>query len=233
MYDFYIDKILLPVTPGAIEINGKSQNKTLTLINDEEINILKKEGLREVKFEALLPNTEYPFAKYKSGFKKAKYFLDEIEKLKKKRQPFQFKIIRMLPNGKLLFNTNIKMAIEDVSTQENAGNGFDIMLKISLKEYRDYKTKTAKIVEPKKKKAEKKTVPVQVKTVRPESSRSPAPLPAQPKTYKVVAGDSLWVIAKKFYGDGSKYPVIANANKDKIANPNLIYPNQVLTIPPL
>ena len=32
-------------------------------------------------------------------------------------------------------------------------------------------------------------------------------------------------------GNGSKYTVIYNANKDKIKNPNLIYPGQVLTIP--
>ena len=41
----------------------------------------------------------------------------------------------------------------------------------------------------------------------------------------------LWNIAKKFYGNGSQYTKIYNANRDKIKNPNLIYPNQVLWIP--
>ena len=38
-------------------------------------------------------------------------------------------------------------------------------------------------------------------------------------------------IAKSKYGSGSQYTKIYNANKDKIKNPNLIYPGQVLIIP--
>ncbi|MCC8136398.1 MAG: LysM peptidoglycan-binding domain-containing protein, partial [Ruminococcus sp.] len=55
---------------------------------------------------------------------------------------------------------------------------------------------------------------------------------AAPETYTVKSGDCLWNIAKKYYGSGSKYTVIYNANKSVIgSNPNLIYPGQVLTIP--
>ena len=52
------------------------------------------------------------------------------------------------------------------------------------------------------------------------------------KTYTVKKGDCLWNIAKKFYGKGSDYTKIYNANKGTIGkNPNLIYPGQVFTIP--
>ena len=51
------------------------------------------------------------------------------------------------------------------------------------------------------------------------------------RTYTVKKGDSLWNIAKKYYGNGNEYTKIYNANKDKIKNPNLIYQGQVLTIP--
>lgn len=51
-------------------------------------------------------------------------------------------------------------------------------------------------------------------------------------TYTVVKGDCLWNIAKKFYGSGLKYTLIYNANKGIIKNPSLIYPGQVLMIPP-
>lgn len=44
-------------------------------------------------------------------------------------------------------------------------------------------------------------------------------------------GDSLWKIAKQFYGNGAQYSKIVSANADKIKNPNLIYPGQVFTIP--
>lgn len=51
------------------------------------------------------------------------------------------------------------------------------------------------------------------------------------RTYKVKRGDTLWAIAKKYYGSGAKYPTIYNANKDKIKNPNLIQVGWVLKIP--
>jgi LysM domain-containing protein len=56
----------------------------------------------------------------------------------------------------------------------------------------------------------------------------PPPEPA-PRTYTVVSGDTLWAISERFYGDGSKYQVIADASG--ISNPDLIQPGQVLTIP--
>ncbi len=53
--------------------------------------------------------------------------------------------------------------------------------------------------------------------------------------YTVVKGDYLWKIAKKpdFYGNGFAWPMIYKANRDKIKNPDLIYPKQVFTIPKL
>jgi nucleoid-associated protein YgaU len=48
----------------------------------------------------------------------------------------------------------------------------------------------------------------------------------------VVAGDTLWQIAQRFYGDGSLWPTIYEANRAVIgSNPNIIRPGQVLTIP--
>lgn len=51
------------------------------------------------------------------------------------------------------------------------------------------------------------------------------------RTHTVVTGECLWNIAIQYYGDGSKYTKIYDANTDKIANPDLIYVGQVLVIP--
>ncbi len=52
-------------------------------------------------------------------------------------------------------------------------------------------------------------------------------------TYTVEKGECLWNIAgyKHIYGDHTKWLQIYKANKDKIKNPDLIYPGQVLVIP--
>jgi nucleoid-associated protein YgaU len=51
------------------------------------------------------------------------------------------------------------------------------------------------------------------------------------KTYIVKSGDSLSKIAKHSYGDANKWHRIYEANRDKIKNPDLIYPGQEFTIP--
>jgi len=51
--------------------------------------------------------------------------------------------------------------------------------------------------------------------------------------HTVVKGDYLSKIAKKYYGDAMKYPVIFEANKPMLTDPDKIYPGQVLRIPTL
>ncbi len=51
--------------------------------------------------------------------------------------------------------------------------------------------------------------------------------------HTVVKGDSLSKIAKQYYGDAMKYPIIFEANKPMLKDPDLIYPGQVLRIPNL
>jgi nucleoid-associated protein YgaU len=71
-------------------------------------------------------------------------------------------------------------------------------------------------------------VPAPAPEVEPAAPPPPPPPPAV-QTYTVVSGDTLWAISERFYGDGSKYQVIADASG--VSNPDLIHPGQVLTIP--
>lgn len=237
MYHFYIDKILCPVAPSKLQLKIKNQNKTATLVNEGEINILKQPGLTTISFDLLLPNVKYPFAIYKSGFENAKFYLDALEKLKVEKKPFQFIVTRSFPSGKVLFDTNMKVSLEDYDIKEDNKQGFDVVVSVELKQYRDYGTKVCDIVEYA---ADSKTTVSTQETVSPQAIVSPqetrsaetSPAPVSNQSYTVKKGDCLWNIAKKFYGKGSKYTVIYEANKDKIKNPNLIYTGQVLTIPP-
>ena len=59
-----------------------------------------------------------------------------------------------------------------------------------------------------------------------------APPAVQPfDFYTIKSGDSLSKIAKFYYGDAMKYPLLFEANREIIKNPDLIYPGQVLRVP--
>jgi nucleoid-associated protein YgaU len=55
---------------------------------------------------------------------------------------------------------------------------------------------------------------------------------AEEGRYTVQYGDTLWKIAEKVYGDGSRYMVIFEANRDLLDEPDRIFPGQELVIPP-
>ncbi len=51
--------------------------------------------------------------------------------------------------------------------------------------------------------------------------------------HTVVSGDNLSKIAKQYYDNANKYPVIFEANRPMLGHPDKIYPGQLLRIPPL
>ena len=58
-----------------------------------------------------------------------------------------------------------------------------------------------------------------------------SPAPGAGRSYTVAPGDCLWKIAQKYFGTGSKWDAIYQANASIIKNPSLIYVGQVLVIP--
>lgn len=66
----------------------------------------------------------------------------------------------------------------------------------------------------------------------PPETTPPAAEAAAGQSYTVKAGDTLYTLAKRFYGDGKLYTKIADANKDKIKDVSHIPIGTTLTIPP-
>ncbi|MFN1873692.1 hypothetical protein ACK2FO_20470 [Clostridioides difficile] len=146
-YDFYLDGVQLPIPPPKLEVKVTNKNKTVDLINTGEVNILKKEGLSEISFEAEFTHNKLPF--YQGTFKDVQFFLSKLELLKTDCKPFQFIVSRELGN-KVLFNTNIKVSLEEYVISEDADNGSDTKVAIKLKQYRDYSTKKLVLATPEK-----------------------------------------------------------------------------------
>lgn len=222
MYKVYLGDILLPIAPQKIELKYSNKNKTVTLIDSSEINIIKPSGLTEISFDVLLPNQDYPFAEYEDGFVDAGTFLEKIRNLKVEKKFFLLKIIRTLPRGKVLFyNEDFKATIEDLTYSEDAKEGFDVTAKLKLKQYVEFGTQIYTEVA-------QSLVDVMTQRALSEAKAETVPSEDNPQTYTVKSGDTLWMIAKKMYGDGSKYKDIATLNG--ISNPNFIKVGQVLKL---
>lgn len=78
--------------------------------------------------------------------------------------------------------------------------------------------------------------PVAPASIEPEAPAAAQPAPAAPEapapvTVTVQPGFTLWGIAQERYGDGVLYVQVFEANRDKIKDPDLIYPGQVFSVP--
>lgn len=234
MYQFYMDGVLLPVTLSSLTIKVANQNKTVTLINEGEINILKLPGLSKISFSALLPNQPYSFAQYDGGFQGAQYFLSKLEALKTGCAPFFFEVIRTNDSGTVLIDSQpMTVSLEEYQLDEDAEEyGTDVMAKIELKQYRPYGTKTITF--------QKTETAATTATVTEKRDTSTKP---KEMTYTVVSGDNLWDITRIKLGDGSRSSEIYQLNKDTIeaaakrygrassSNGWWIYPGTVLRLP--
>lgn len=203
------DKIQLPVLPESIKIKNGSHNDSIDISGLGEIVILQSRPAIQVSFSSFFPATRFPGLRTRS-ITKPLSLVQKINDWKASDKPVRFIVTSC--------GINMYAAIEDFTYQEDGGDPGTFQYSITLKEYREITVRQVKV-----------DVPTKTATV--ESTEPRVDNTVQPQTYTVNSGDCLWNIAKKLYGNGADYTKIFEANKDKISNPNLIYPGQVLTIP--
>lgn len=237
-YHFFLDHLEFPYAPSELKITIGSNNKTVDLISGNPINILKSPKLTEIEFEIELPRgRQYAFA---NKLVSSKTYTDYFEKLMLNKTPAKLVITRPNPvfrtgiggTIKDFESTTLNVSLEGYTLEENAENAYDIKVSLKFKEYSSYGSVKKKVVTSNKTNTSNKvTVTTPTKTV------------TSNKSYTVKSGDCLWNIAKKFYGDSTKWTKIYNANKSIIestakkygkassSNGHWIYPGTKLTIP--
>ncbi|OYP43626.1 hypothetical protein CG709_04355 [Lachnotalea glycerini] len=147
MYSMYFNKWWIPVIPEKIAMKINGNNKTVNLINNGEVNVIKPTGLTDIEFDLLIPNIKYPFVPHgPGGFKSAYFHLEKLERFKKQKKPFTWTVYRELPSGKKLFSTSMLVTLEDYTIKEDVKEGFDVIASVKLKQYVKYGVKKVKLV---------------------------------------------------------------------------------------
>ena len=232
-YNFYfkidnMDLLTFPITPPELTIKSGSNNEVVNLINGGDINILKSPSLTEIEFEARFPMRQYPYSR---EYKTFKTYFDIFKELKEDKLPFNFVVSRH-SGGKPTWGTDYTVSLEEFEMVEDASNGDDVLINFKLKQYKPYG-----VIKLKPSSGSKNT---SITTVSPRTAKIPTT-----KTHIVKEGDTLWHISKKYYGKGSYWQQIYNANKtviEKVAvqngrrsssNGQWLYAGTKLTIPVL
>ncbi len=205
-------KYKLPVNPEEIKRSRELNIETYQVLEEGQVSIPSYCSLEEYSFEAEFPSQDVNYME-PGAEADADYYEKMFRKAQKNKKP-----IRFIASNDISDDISVKVLVKSVEVVEKAGEEGDKYISLTLLEYKG---------------AGKRYVAIQTPDAMVKQEETPLaenPAVTANKTHTVQSGDTLWGIAKKYYGNGSQYQKIVSANPS-IKNPNLIYPGQVFTIP--
>ncbi|AFQ45154.1 LysM peptidoglycan-binding domain-containing protein [Desulfosporosinus meridiei] len=203
----------LPVMPGSLEISEAISSKTYDIVGLREINVIKNLKLSQYGFSSLFPAQRYPFVTVQTLLQPIEY-VRFIVKWMESAQPIRFIFISDR------YNINTLASIESFDWKEVAGGAGDIDYNIKLKMYVPYTAQKVEISS----NPSAAGVATTAAPARPDETQ-------QPKTYTLVAGDTLWAVAKQFLGNGARWPEIQRINDITDAEIKRLQIGRVLKLP--
>lgn len=193
--------IQLVVNPQTLEFDDPQNNQQITLLDVGSANLLGDKGLTAVSLQSFFPSVHSPFYTRYGG----KRTPEECKNLVKKWKDNKM-IVRLIISD---MDINLAMTIDDFKYSKREGDD-DLYYTIAMTEYRTLNVPTVKVST-----KVKSTI-----TKRPATSSNASKASSQAsgsaRTYTVKNGDTLWAISKRYYGSGTQYPKIYNANKNTI-----------------
>ena len=210
--------IRLPVIPSEFERVIDAGYDTNAIIGLGDVAVLTSNGLAQLSLSSFFPNKEYSFNEY-SNVPKPYDMVRYFKEWKNKGT-----VVRVIFTGT---DINQEMYITNFSYGERDGTG-DVYYNMDLLEYRPIIVPT--ITENNSNNTQNTNRPTDTNNNNSNKNNTNN----TQKTHKVKKGDCLWDIAQKYYGKGSLYPKIKEANKSKypsLAKNNVIYVGMELIIP--
>lgn len=185
----------LPVNPEDVEVGIKGDGEGFKISKLGSINIPKDVELDEYPLESFFPAQNYHFLD--AEFNEPIFYIEKLSRWQKEKLPVRYIYV----NGS--FTINEMTTIENFTYKESFGSE-DVPFKLSLKKYVSFG--------PKKMVVKKPTAAAPKAAVVKKNAPPRQNAKAQPKTYSMVAGDSLWKIAQKQLGNANRYGEIAKLN---------------------
>lgn len=214
MVQFNGKNLTFPINPEELNISRSADNDDIDIIGLGKATRKGEPGLRTISINSFFPGVNTYFYTGVSP-KTCINFIEDIWKTENKNNNVAKIVTLGLPK-----NINMYFVIENFDYDHKAGEEDDIYYELEIKEYIPYGVKTVKTSLTGLAAARASSTT----TKKTSSSSSTSSVSAQ-KTYKVVRGDCLWNITKKYTGKGSRWKELYNLNKKVVgSNPNLIYP---------
>lgn len=205
-------KYKLPVNPEEIKRSRNMNVETYQVLGTGQVSVPSYCELEEFSFEAEFPSQKYHYME-PGGKADADYYEKMFRKAQKNLKP-----IRFITSNGINDDISVMVLVKSVEAVEKAGEEGDKYLSIKMQEYKAPGKRYVAVQTP--------AATVKQEAAVPQTN----PAVTENKTHTVQNGDTLWGIAKKYYGNGGQYTKIVSANLG-IKNPNLIYPGQIFIIP--
>lgn len=220
LIDFYLENLtknklmMLPVTPENYQVTTEKEIETVRLATIGDINIPTFDTPKAISITGIFSTNENRKLNPNMMGQDIQETIDYVNVIKEWQKSKDIIRVLIIERNATKSILDDKFYIKSLSTDGEYAALGDINYTIEFVEYREVVVGV-----------------VAQQTMRSTPSAKQEPVDSKKRTHTVVKGDSLWAIARKYYGDGNQYTKILNANKDKIKNKDLIYVGQVFDIP--
>lgn len=195
-------KLHFPVNPQEVNIRREKKFETVNILSLGEIDFPQGEKVKDITFSSFFPKT------YDAGYCRysplpdPQIAMNQLNTWMADKKPVQLVITETA--------VNVFVLVSSHASTFRGGEPGDVYFDLTCRTWRE----------------------VKIRTAADTSSSQRVDLKPVPKTYVVKSGDSLWAIAKRNLGSGSRWEDIYELNKGVIGpSANKIYPGQELVMP--